>query len=694
MKKTVFKVLIGVILLIILIGIFLIFSKDVTYLVTFDSMGGSNVDAQIIKEGESATKPDNPQKEGFTFVEWQLNNMEYDFNTVVTNDVTLTAFYTINEGTESIQVKLDYQNGEEINIVEIAKGGLMSEPPQPKKQGYKFVGWYLNENTFDFSINIYESILLTAKWEYEEVTSLKENNNKNNNHNNDDENNFINNNPTSNNNINNSTDMQENDDGANKGTDYDTITKGYLGRWYLNGYADVCIEVSKSQNYGAMVIQSYNFSLPMEGTSDFPIVSAYTIYPRKVINLDSGAVWSNTIEVVYENWSEHLNKHKIVLGNNCIYINNYKFVKSKGSKDCYYDTCYKAALGTWYLDNNPNSKIEIITQTKGDIENGDYFGINTTNFDFNTFSTDTTYYVGGGFANRKQDWEQYGISVNGDKLTISNNNGSRVFYKTKTYKKVTGITLDTTNVSLSVGETKAIKATVSPSDAYDKAVTWSSSNPTVATVSSTGIITAKGEGITTISVNSKDGNHSTSCKVTVSIIHVNGISIDKKSLSMTIGDVQQLNYTISPSNAVNKNVSWSSSNPSVAQVSSSGEVTAKGKGTTIITIKSADGGYTANCSITVQEPKLKVSTSIGVGYYMSDSASVRGVFAKVTPTGGSGNYIAYSLKLYYNGSLVAESTKNEVIVSPVKNGTYKVEVYVKDSSGNEVRDTKTTTISY
>ena len=73
---------------------------------------------------------------------------------------------------------------------------------------------------------------------------------------------------------------------------------------------------------------------------------------------------------------------------------------------------------------------------------------------------------------------------------------------------------------------------------------------------------------------------------------------------------------------------------------------------------------------------------------------VRGVFAEVNPTGGSGTYVEYSIKLYYNGTLIAENNKNELIVTPIKNGTYKAEVYVKDSSGNEASGIKEITISY
>lgn len=173
--------------------------------------------------------------------------------------------------------------------------------------------------------------------------------------------------------------------------------------------------------------------------------------------------------------------------------------------------------------------------------------------------------------------------------------------------------------------------------------------------------------------------------------NVNGVTLNYTTLSLNIGEVKQLISTVSPSNAGNKKVIWSSSNSSVAQVSSTGKVTAEGKGSATITVTTVDGGYFATCTVAVKEPQLTVSISMGVGYYMSSSGSVRGVFAETIASGGSGNYVEYYIKVYYNGDLVAEGAQDEMVVT-LANGTYTSEVYVKDSSGNEATASKT--VSY
>lgn len=251
---------------------------------------------------------------------------------------------------------------------------------------------------------------------------------------------------------------------------------------------------------------------------------------------------------------------------------------------------------------------------------------------------------------------------------------------------VNGVQINKTTLNLKVGDTQQLTATVSPADADDKSVTWSSSNSSVVQVTSSGRITAKGEGSAVITVTTKDGGYTASCNVSVSVIRVSGISLDQSVLDMTIGQTQQLTATVSPSNADNKNVTWTSSNSSVAQVSSTGKITAKGKGSAIITVSTTDGNFTATCAVTVTEPELTVKASLSVAFISTSSSFVQAVCAKATASGGSGEYVEYYIKVYYNGVLVAEDAANEMYVT-LRSGTYTAEVYVKDSSGNEATGT-------
>lgn len=169
--------------------------------------------------------------------------------------------------------------------------------------------------------------------------------------------------------------------------------------------------------------------------------------------------------------------------------------------------------------------------------------------------------------------------------------------------KVTGITLNMSSLSLTEDDTYTLSATVSPSIATDKSVSWSSSNSSVATVSSTGKVTAVNAGTATITATANDGSGvKAACSVTVKsrTIKVTGIALGKSSLSLTEGDTYTLSATVSPSNATDKSVTWKSSNTSVATVSTSGKVTAINAGTATITATANDGsGVKATCSVTV-----------------------------------------------------------------------------------------------
>lgn len=168
---------------------------------------------------------------------------------------------------------------------------------------------------------------------------------------------------------------------------------------------------------------------------------------------------------------------------------------------------------------------------------------------------------------------------------------------------VQGVTLSTNTLSMKVGGTANLTANIRPSNATNQNVTWSSNSAVVSV--NNGVVTANSVGQATVRVITEDGNYSDSCIVTVSetttTVSVTGVTLDRETLTMnTIGGTQTLSYTITPSNATNQNVTWSTSVPTVASVNN-GIVTANANGTTVITIRTTDGGYTDTCTVTVND---------------------------------------------------------------------------------------------
>ena len=197
-------------------------------------------------------------------------------------------------------------------------------------------------------------------------------------------------------------------------------------------------------------------------------------------------------------------------------------------------------------------------------------------------------------------------------ITVTTSSGSKTATCAVTVNPihVTGVSLSHTTLSLVEGDTQTLTATVAPATASDKSVTWSSSNTTVATVSSTGVVSAKKAGTATITVTTIDGGKTATCALTVTpaTVSVTGVSLDKTSLALTEGDTYAFTATVTPSNATDKSVTWSSSNTSVATVSSSGVVTANKAGTATITVTTTDGGKTASCMLTVTAATIPVTS--------------------------------------------------------------------------------------
>ncbi len=168
--------------------------------------------------------------------------------------------------------------------------------------------------------------------------------------------------------------------------------------------------------------------------------------------------------------------------------------------------------------------------------------------------------------------------------------------------KVESIKLSNTSITLKVGATKRITATITPKNASNTTITWTSSNPKVATVDKNGNIRGIKAGTATITA-TIDGVKAT-VKVTVtgtSTVSVTSVSVNKTSLTLKVGAKETITATVNPTNATNKRVSWRSSNDAVATVDANGVITAIGKGTATITVTTEDGNKTATIEVKVED---------------------------------------------------------------------------------------------
>ena len=163
------------------------------YKVTFNSDGGTKVAQQFIEEGKVASMPTNPKKNGYTFVEWQLNGKKYNFNTQVTKDITLKAKWKKVE--QQVQpttpvpapaepapvplkeytITFNSDGGTTIESQTVKEGNKVTRPTDPIKTDYAFIEWQLNGTTYNFETAVTSNITLTAKWTKKYVPGEKVN---------------------------------------------------------------------------------------------------------------------------------------------------------------------------------------------------------------------------------------------------------------------------------------------------------------------------------------------------------------------------------------------------------------------------------------------------------------------------------------------------------------------------------------
>ena len=241
-------------------------------------------------------------------------------------------------------------------------------------------------------------------------------------------------------------------------------------------------------------------------------------------------------------------------------------------------------------------------------------------------------------------------------------------------KFVTGISFDFNSYTITnVNQTPVFRPNITPSDAEDKNVRWSSSNTKVATVSSSGVIKAAGNGTCKITATTTDGtNLSASFNIIVNI-KATKITLDKTKIELTTGkEIEKITSSIEPSIA-NKAVKYTSSDESVATVSSDGVVTAVGSGTCKITAAPTDGSkVTASCDVTVDIKTTGMKLD-KINYTFNKAETIK-ISPVITPSKAS-------KKLTWTSS----NTKVAIVssdgkVTPVGKGTCKITATTTDGT--------------
>jgi uncharacterized protein YjdB len=283
-----------------------------------------------------------------------------------------------------------------------------------------------------------------------------------------------------------------------------------------------------------------------------------------------------------------------------------------------------------------------------------------------------------------------GIAPGSTDIIVITDDGAKTATCTVTVPPVTSVTLNKTTASIAVGETQTLTATVAPSNAANRDVTWSSSDTTKATVSATGLVTGVAAGPATITVTTADGGKTATCDVTV-VVPVTTISL-KASTTVTVGGTggtETLTPIFTPSNATNKNVTWSSSSSSVATVSTTGLVTGVKAGTATITVKTQDGNKTATCDVTVATTEKSV-TGVSLSPKTHTISGTNTVTPKLTFTPSD----AFNKNVTWNSSNTGVATVNTAgLVTGVTVGTATITVTAADTANGTITDTCIVTVN-
>ncbi len=245
-------------------------------------------------------------------------------------------------------------------------------------------------------------------------------------------------------------------------------------------------------------------------------------------------------------------------------------------------------------------------------------------------------------------------------------------------------------LSITIGNTEKLTATILPEDASNKNITWSSSNTDIATVDAEGNVTAIAEGTVAIKVTSDENDQiSSTSTITVeaSTVEVTEIKVTPETLSIVIGNITQLTATVLPENASNQNVNWSSSNMNIATVDANGTINAIAQGTVTITTTSVGNPEISDSTVVTVNNTIP-ATSIEI-----DQSDIFDLFerevtymsAKILPENATDKNIIWTSD---DPSIAAVS--NTGYITAMSPGTTTIKATA--SSDNQISDSRTVTV--
>lgn len=338
---------------------------------------------------------------------------------------------------------------------------------------------------------------------------------------------------------------------------------------------------------------------------------------------------------------------------------------------------FKSTNGYYYTDPEDQSREDCqFSDAKGAAVEVDVYG-NLWRMDGgciykfnNTDDWDKVYRVDGSF-DRFSVYDQQNI--------IAWNEDNEIYSLTNSPIKATEVKLNKATLSLLKGQTSTLTATVNPSNATNKAVTWNSTNTKVATVDANGKITAIAAGTTDITCTTNDGSKKIAiCKVTVTNpIAVTSVKLNTGSLNLLKGKTSVLAATLDPITATNKTVTWSSSNVKAATVDATGKVTGVAAGTANITCTANDGSKKfAICKVTVTNPiiikSIKLTSTLNV--VKGQTSPLIAIFDPINPTNKTVTWSSSNTKIATvdaNGKITGVAVGTANITCTTNDGSKK-----------------------